>query len=355
MAWEKCKYDKQQINNAGDILSSETGTQEEKDNAIKILDNWRACHAYPMHIFQMRLSYVASNIDKDALTAQRLKRVPSILFKLRRRYYGREPSMKLSQMQDIGGCRAILSSADLAKKVFNNNYLKSDLKHKLMNKKDYISEPKPDGYRSLHLVYAYKSDKIGKQEFNGLLIEIQIRSKLQHFWATAVETVGFMTRQSIKCSEGDKNWTDFFKLVSSAFAKMEGCPPIPNTPTNEKELYLRIKEKAEELKIVNLLKGWTNAINLIEQKLKKNTKGFLYLLELDISSEKIVVSAYSEKQKDKAIEDYAKAEQKYQGRKEYDVVLVGSDTTANLKKAYPNYFIDTRGFLSILNNIISKY
>ena len=58
------------------------------------------------------------------------------------------------------------------------------------------------------------------QEFNGLRVEVQIRSKLQHFWATAIETVDFFTRQAIKSSEGHPDWVDFFKLVSSAFAKM---------------------------------------------------------------------------------------------------------------------------------------
>ncbi len=354
MEWEIPKYTKSEINKAGDTLISDTSSDKESEKAIGILDNWRASHSYPMHIFQMRLNNISKQLDKNSLTVQRLKRVPSILFKLRRKYDGREPSMKLSQMQDIGGCRAILSNVTLAKKVYNDHYLKGDLKHRLVNKKDYINEPKYDGYRSLHLIYAYKSDK-DKKKFNGLLIEIQIRSKLQHLWATAVETVGFITRQSIKCSEGDKNWTEFFRLVSSAFAQLEDCPVIKDTPKDEKELYTQIKEKEKELNIINLLKGWTNAIKYIEQKTKGKSKEHFYLLELDIPSEKIIISSYTEKEKEKAIEDYSRAEKKYQGRKEYDVVLVGADTTNNLRKAYPNYFVDTREFLIHLNKIINKY
>ena len=355
MGWERPSYPKQEVNNAGKVLASDRASPEEIEEATKILNNWRSCHSYPMHVFQIRLNNVTKKIDKDSLTAQRLKRVPSILFKLRRGYHGRKPSMKLFQMQDIGGCRAILSNVDLARKIYSTNYLKSDLKHPLITKKDYITTPKNDGYRSLHLVYSYKSDKEGKKDFNGLLIEIQIRSKLQHLWATAVETVGFMTRQSIKCSEGDKDWTDFFRLVSSAFAKLENCPIVPNTQDDEKELYLEIKQKAINLNIINLLRGWTSAINFIEQKPRDKLKDHFYLLELDIPGEKIIVSSYSEKGKEKAIKDYARAEKKYQGQKEYDVVLVGADTTVNLKKAYPNYFIDTKEFLGYLIKIINKY
>lgn len=354
MKWEILKYSKNEVNAAGDILINSKSSIEERDKAIDILNNWRASHSYPMHIFQMRLYNKSKPLDKESIIAQRLKRVPSILFKLQRKYNGREPSMKLSQMQDIGGCRAILSNVTLAKELCNNHFLKSDLKHKLVNKKDYIATPKYDGYRSLHLVYAYKSDK-RKTEFNGLLTEIQIRSKIQHLWATAVETVGFMTRQSIKCSEGDKNWTEFFRLISSAFAKLEDCPIVPNTPDDKKELYLQIKEKEKELNVINLLKGWTSAIKYLEQKSKGNLKEYFYLLELDIPGEKLIVSTYTKNEKEKAIEDYSRAEKKYQGNKEYDVVLVGADTTQDLKKAYPNYFVDTREFLNYLNNIINAY
>ena len=63
----------------------------------------------------------------------------------------------------------------IAKKIYNEYYLKGNLKHKLVGKKDYITFPKKDGYRSLHLVYEFKSDK-GKKDYNGLKAEVQIRS-----------------------------------------------------------------------------------------------------------------------------------------------------------------------------------
>ena len=59
------------------------------------------------------------------------------------------------------------------------------------------------------MIYRYSSDK-GKKDYNGLLVEIQIRSKLQHLWATAVETVDFFTSQTIKSNQGQKEWVTFF-------------------------------------------------------------------------------------------------------------------------------------------------
>ncbi|MFH0986504.1 MAG: RelA/SpoT domain-containing protein, partial [Candidatus Micrarchaeota archaeon] len=304
MVWETLKYKKEEINNAGKILTSDKEADEQKLMAMEILNNWRSAHSYPMHIFQMTLKKKSQDVDKKSLVSQRLKRVPAIIYKLMRKYNGRRPSMKLYQMQDIGGCRAVLSNVALAKKLYNEEYLRGDLKHKLVNKKDYISEPKTDGYRSLHLVYEYKSDK-GKEKFNGLLTEIQIRSKLQHLWATAVETAGFFTRQAIKSNEGPE-WIDFFRLVSSAFAKTEECPCVPDTPGDEKELYSQIKNKERELKVIDKMKAWTSAMRYFEQKIKAKTKkkAKFFLLELDIVGEKLNITEYAEKEEEKAIGEY---------------------------------------------------
>ena len=355
MVWVKPKgYSKGYINRAGDILISSGTSEEEKNKAIEILDNWRAIHSYPMHVFKKRLKEKSKHLDGTSLTAQRLKRVPAILCKLKRRYEGRSPTMQLSQMQDIGGCRAVLSNITLARKLYQDYYIKGDLKHKKVNEKDYITHPKKDGYRSIHLVYQYKSDK-NKKEYNGLLVEVQIRSKLQHIWATAIETVDFFTRQAIKSNEGQSEWMDFFRLVSSAFAKMEGCPCVEDTPDDENMLYLQIKAKEAELNVMKIMRGWTKAIRVFNQAFKVKPKLQFFLLELDILGEKLNITAYTKQEETKAIEDYSKAEKRNEGKKEYDVVLVGADTVNDLEKAYPNYFVDTGDFLTYLEKIVKKY
>jgi len=346
------EFSKSETDLAGDILRNASSTEEEKNNALKILSNWRAAHSYPMHIFKKRLKSVSEKMDKEALSAQRLKRVPSIIKKLNRVYEGNKPTMKLTQMQDIAGCRVVMSNVKLANKLYQDHYVKGDLKHKKVNEKDYISYPKTDGYRSIHLVYRYSSDK-GKKEYNVLLIEVQIRSKLQHLWATAVETVDFFTSQAIKSNEGQKDWITFFRLVSSAFAQFENCPIVPGTPENNKELYSLIRQKEKELQVRSKMKHWTNTIRQFDQ-LKSKTKSQIFLLELDTIQEKLTISSYSKRNEQKAISDYAEAEKRIYGRKEYDVVLVGADTTADLKKAYPNYFLDTREFLKYLDKILGE-
>ena len=355
MTWKKPEYNKGELNRIGQILRDSNSSEEEIIKATEILNNWRAVHSYPLHIFQMTLKNISKKCDKDSLVAQRLKRATSITNKLNRKYEGRKPTMQLSQMQDIAGCRAIVKNVDIAKEIYNDYYLKGNLKHKRIGKKDYITSPKKDGYRSLHIIYEYKSDK-GKTDYNGLRVEVQIRSKLQHLWATAVETVDFFTRQAIKFNEGIPDWAEFFKLVSSAFAINENCPTIEGTSLNEKELYLQIKQKEKELEVIHRMEGWTHAMQFFNEEVKKKMKGKakFFLLELDILGGKLSVKTYIQEREEQAIKDYSELEKRHKGRTDYDVVLVGADTPKDLAKAYPNYFVDTKEFVLELEKIIKK-
>jgi ppGpp synthetase/RelA/SpoT-type nucleotidyltranferase len=199
MGWTKCEYSKRDVDKAGRYLINPSLLDRNRidfdkiDKSLKILNNWRSAHSFPLNTFQTRLRRLSKDVDGQSLVVQRLKRITSILSKLERE---QTHTMNLSQMQDIGGCRSILSTVAKVRELENIYKRSRGIKHKLVREKDYIVEPKKDGYRSLHLIYKYYSDK--NETYNGLLIEIQIRSKLQHAWATAVETVGTFTRQAIK-------------------------------------------------------------------------------------------------------------------------------------------------------------
>ncbi|WP_186307778.1 RelA/SpoT domain-containing protein [Paraburkholderia sp. BCC1884] len=165
-------------------------------DAYAVMSNWRASHQFPLNTFKINLRDRARSVDEYAFVAQRLKRAPSIVAKL-----SRFPNMRLTQMQDIGGCRAVLST--LADVTLLRDALKSSrIKHRLVNEKDYIAAPKQDGYWGIHLVYRYVSDR--KETYNNHSVEIQIRTNLQHAWATAVETVGTLIGQGLKADQGER-------------------------------------------------------------------------------------------------------------------------------------------------------
>ena len=119
--------------------------------------------------------------------------------------------MSLSRMQDIGGLRAVVSTLPHLKKL-HDEYKKIGFSHKLISEYNYVEAPKPSGYRSIHLVYKYKLRN--ESPYDGLQLELQFRTRLQHAWATAVETVGTFLEQSLKSSEGPDEWLNFFSLVS---------------------------------------------------------------------------------------------------------------------------------------------
>jgi putative GTP pyrophosphokinase len=173
VAFAKLEFTKGQVNRAGEILISRKPLDANEFLwANQVLANWRACHLYPINTFQALLRLKLKSIDPKALVAQRLKRAPSILQKLER-FEG----MKLARMQDIGGLRAVASSMSKLRKL-ETTYRNASFKHHLVSSKDYIAEPKNDGYRSIHLIYRYSNPRA--PEYEGLSIELQLRTTLQH-------------------------------------------------------------------------------------------------------------------------------------------------------------------------------
>jgi len=135
--------------------------------------------------------------------------------------------MELARMQDIGGLRAIVESVTKVREL-EKVYLESNFRHQLATPhKDYIQHPKSDGYRGIHLVYKYRSELA--PAYDGLNLELQLRTRLQHAWATAVETMGTFLGQALKSGQGEGQWKAFFEVSSAAIALLEKCPPILDT------------------------------------------------------------------------------------------------------------------------------
>ena len=191
------QYTRGRVDVAGDrlIASGDFWIQDWR-NALDVINNWRASHAFPLLSMRIILSRRARRLDPQAVVVQRLKRITSIAGKL-----NAKGSMRLSRMHDIGGCRAVVRTVRLVDRLVRVYEQRSV--HEFVRKYDYIKTPKVDGYRSVHLVYRYRSQSAARSVYNGLRIELQIRSRYQHAWATAVETVSAFTGQALKSSVGD--------------------------------------------------------------------------------------------------------------------------------------------------------
>jgi len=174
--WVKRENGKGGIDRAGQLLvkwwiSEEDMPAEKWAPSYHIVTNWRACHILPLNVIQAGLRARIRRVEQNALVAQRLKRFSSIMNKL-----VREPSMKLSQMQDLGGCRAILSSVPSVVAVYRMYEQEPQLEEGSLKCYDYISTPKEDGYRGIHVVARYHPRLAERAPWNGQRIEIQLRT-----------------------------------------------------------------------------------------------------------------------------------------------------------------------------------
>lgn len=334
--WEIPKYSKSEINKAGKTIADKTSTKKERQDALKVLNNWRSSHAYPLQV-------IASNLrskNPDSIVVQRLKRLDSITGKIER-----FPKMDLYRMQDLGGCRVIVDSIDEVYSAMNQ-YKSSRIRHTLKREYDYIQNPKESGYRSYHMVYQFHSDR--KETYNkNMLIEIQFRTKIQHTWATAVEMMGIYTKSNLKSSQGNEDILRFFTLVSSILALKEGTPVCPNTSESADELIKEIKSLDSKHNIVSTLSGLNVAIDFDEKN--ENKKNNYYILILDYTRKRMRIKSFETKNIEVATEVYNQLEGELESDK--NIVLVSASSFDSLRAAYPNYFTDIQEFVDMMRSL----
>lgn len=334
-------FSKSHIDHAGKILSSKNAKPEEYEKAFSDISAWRASHLYPMNTFRTTLMR-KTRAYKNPVIAQRLKRMPTIIAKL-----NRHNAPRLSTMQDVGGLRAIVHDLEEVYEL-KNYYEHAKLPHRHIGTDDYIAKPKSDGYRSVHLVYEYHGmNKIAKK-YDGSLIEVQIRTKLQHAWATAVEVAGIMQNEKLKNDEGDEDLLRFFRFVSYAFEYIEflddGEKFVPKPTRDPLDIYKEIVRLDHKYKIIERLMVFSQAMNFIDtNKIHKNVKYFI--LKIDPISKQVEITGYKGSKYHDALKKYAELE-KNNKNSHIDQVLVSVGSLKKLKIAYPNYFADMTEFVN---------
>ncbi|ADL53760.1 RelA/SpoT domain protein [Clostridium cellulovorans 743B] len=110
----------------------------------------------------------------------RIKTPESIVKKLKRKGFEITAENMKTHISDIAGIRVICSFTSDIYKIFELITSQSDIT--LLKVKDYIKSPKPNGYRSLHLlveVPVFLSEKTEPMK-----VEIQIRTVAMDFWAS---------------------------------------------------------------------------------------------------------------------------------------------------------------------------
>ena len=328
------KFEPKEIDQAGRILANvpaEGEDDREWVDAFRYIGRWRAAHAGPLRAFRSNLQ---RRVGRRGIVAQRLKRMPTIISKLERL-----PWLKLSRMQDIGGCRAIVDTTDDAF-LLAADYADSNIKHERTGYKNYVLEPRRSGYRGIHLVYAYHSES--RPDWHGLKIEIQMRSQLQHQWATAVETVGTFSGNDLKSNMGDPNWLRFFALMSAVNAFRENEPPVPETPSEYRHVVEEIRGLDRHLGIIARLASIEFVTQHLIDELGMRNRWVVLVLNLDTPS--IGGRAFGASEQVRAGAYYSEQELSARGDPSVQVLMVSVKSLEALRRAYPNYFADLTEF-----------
>jgi putative GTP pyrophosphokinase len=132
--------------------------------------------------------------------ARPAKSTEAIVAKLKRE------TIRLPQMQDIAGCRVVVNSMSSQRDL-----VKSLLEHFVATQVHYRTDDPSHGYRAVHVIVSTSSG----------LVEIQVRTQLQHLWAQLSEAVADRWGAEIKYGGGDAEGVRLLNEYSVLIAEYE--------------------------------------------------------------------------------------------------------------------------------------
>ena len=121
-----------------------------------------------------------SNRTHIEFITSRIKTPESIFEKLKRRGFPITIDSALDNLTDIAGVRVICSFISDIYMIAESFAKQDDIE--VVQVKDYISHPKPSGYRSLHMLV--KVPVFFANETKKIIVEVQLRTIAMDFWAT---------------------------------------------------------------------------------------------------------------------------------------------------------------------------
>lgn len=331
------------------LRKQEKLTDKEKEE----FHNFSQIHSVIIKLFITELEKI--EFSKQYLITSRNKRIETIISKL-----CRPEKPKLDRIHDIAGVRMIFDTMESLKEfitILENTELFGfkEKENKDKNKYNYVENPKLDGYRSVHKVFYYVLD-IAYSTFKGKdfnlknkKIELQLRTKLQHIWATTVEIYDIINKSNLKTGIHNKLETEeglFFKKCSLIFEGIE---------KNEKEVIenniYEIFTKKELRKIFDKLKGIKNITNIDLPKTLGSEEPFVLITYLNEGKTTFFVAPEYEdiEKKDTFLlnASYRALEEK-NTKGEYILLLLTLKDVRKLQETYPNYFLDAKEFIDIL-------
>jgi ppGpp synthetase/RelA/SpoT-type nucleotidyltranferase len=325
------KLSKTLIDKAGRALALDTERDVDKYILFTdVFDEYRKKHIEPLSKTTIELQQWLTKYDKDYFIAQRLKRKPQILRKLKRF------STRLSQLQDIGGARIIVDQNNDIDELVNflKGHFEGSKELKVIRMTDYRGQGREDsGYRAFHVIL----------ERDGIKMELQLRSKIQHYWAETIERTSIIYGHHLKELDGDPTVIHYFKTLSDLFYEIEsGRKPGAALRTQVEGLRIKSEQIIQNSDTKNVFTSYVNEgmINDLEMKEKRvdpsNINNWIIVFNWNIGS--FVTWEMITNNPTSAIKKYVEFEDIYPSEKGYEVVLVGASQVSTIRQTHSHYF-----------------
>lgn len=339
------QFSRKQVEKAGRAIRKNEGDLEQ---AKLVIQNFRAAHLYPLTIIK---NLVWKHIRKTqlldrAIIARRLKRLPTILNKLCRPTLDAqtENAISLKRMHDIGGCRVIVD--DMQQLECLRASLQTSRSQHSMKVYDYIAHPKFTGYRGIHLVFK-SFNNVESHQWKGFSVEVQLRTRLQHLWATTVEIVDIIEQENLKTDllSANEQWRRLFFIMSEFLAMQDGAMEL--SIQEQADYRQELIDLNTSLAAYHKLDAFSRTLEVPVYKEIAEESGFTLLI-LDEVEQTVHCEFYSRAAEEQALRDYSQVERD----NAKNAVLIAGRDLKSIEKAYPNYLSGSSAFLKEFSRIV---
>lgn len=212
-------FNTEQVTEFVDQMQVYEGAMYEISTKLEILDDE----------FQVRFSH-----DPIHHMERRLKSVNSIIGKLKRKGLPLSVNSIKDNLFDVAGIRVICNYRDDVYSV--SNYLSAQNDIQVLRVKDYIKNPKQNGYRSLHVIYAVPVFLSSGPHYTP--VEVQFRTIAMDYWASLEHALRYKTDlPDAKLSEHSQTLLDCARSLQNVEAQMQnihrdinGAPQVGEAP-----------------------------------------------------------------------------------------------------------------------------
>ena len=312
---------KKRVRKAGEFLAAGSREQPGYDEALEIVNFWRFVH---IEMLREALGVLESACGSSysPILVGRIKRLDTIIEKLRV-----HPEHNLDRLGDISGARLIVQNDDDARRLSAIIEGFDGMDIKLIH--DYIEQPKENGYRGIHLSYKHDSKKYG---LSNLQTEVQVRSRRQHLWATAVELFDTVTDIGLKRGRAAPEYVRYFKLASELMA---------DSRVNVEGLREELRSLDDKLRVYDTLNATAGSMYAIDDEAENVCRDNLCVISANFALQTITLDAYDGNRADEAVRRYAELEE---GEGTGVYLLARASSSSDLRVAYPNYYANANEF-----------